>query len=465
VEARIDQDEVFPWLKSFEELNGSLREVRSVRGAIDLDNLYLRGPLLKPKEWHFKSTGKVEDIVLDWTFLPGTAFLNRGTISANEEGVSLKDAKVDMLDASVTLSATREGYLGGRPKTDLTFQGKMGPRSLQWSAKLADLPPQIFLPDLIAFERAHIELKDGNTFFEGKWRVHEGPEITANVLKHSKGLVINKLTLNDASSDAALSIDLQENELKLAFAGKLSSETLQRVITEKEFPGGKIEGDFGAEIQREKPFRFTARGKIRVENISLSLKQGVPLKIENLSMDGDGTRLAVETSALVVDDNPFSLRGDLKFTQENTVIDMDLFTDHIEWAKLAKTIEALGKKDKKAAWDLPITGTLRLKSNSFTYNKYTWLPLQADIAVHRNDVDIMVNRAILCSISSPGRVNVRPDSLSLNFQLAADNEDLKPALACLLGTDVEITGKFNFKGNVKGQGEKETLLDSLQGNL
>ncbi len=465
LEARIDQDEVFRWLKSFEELKEPLSEVRSVRGAIDLDTLYLRGPLLKPKEWHFKSTGKIEDIALDWTFLPGTAFLNRGTISANEERISLKDAGVDMLDASVTLSGTREGYLGDRPKTELTFQGEMGPRSLQWSAKLADLPPQISLPDHITFERAHIALKNGNTLFQGKWRVREGPEITADVFKHSKGLVINKLTLNDAYSNAVLSIDLQENELKLAFAGKLSSETLQRVISEKELPGGKIEGDFRTEIQMEKPYHSTAQGKLTVENISLSLKQGVPLKIENISIDADGTRLAVESSALVLDNIPFSLQGGLNFTPENTVIDMDLFTDHIEWVKIAKTIEALGKKEKKATWDLPVTGTLRLKSNYFIYDKYTWLPFQAEIAVHRNDVDIMVNKALLCGIASPGRVNVSPDNLSFNFQITAFSEDLNPVLTCLTGADLEITGEFNFRANVKGQGEKKTLLESVQGNL
>ncbi len=154
------------------------------------------------------------------------------------------------------------------------------------------------------------------------------------------------------------------------------------------------------------------------------MKHGVPLKIENLSTDGDGTRLDVESSALIVDDNPFSLQGSLKFTPENTVIDMDLYTDSIEWGKIAKTMEALGKKEnKKNTWDLPVTGTLRLKSNSFIYNKYTWLPFQADIAVHRNDVDITVNRTILCGISSPGRVNVRPGGLSFDFRFTADKGD------------------------------------------
>ncbi len=465
---RIDQGEVYPWLKSFEGPKESLREVSSVSGVVDLDALSLNGPLLKPKEWHFMVAGRVEDIALDGSFLPGPAFLKRGEISASEERLSLTDARADMLDASVNVSVTREGYLRDQPKTDLSFSGKMGPQSLQWSARLADLPPKISLRDPVTFEHAHLALNDGSTLFQGKWRVQEGPEITADVLKHSTGLVINKLTLKDASSDAALSADLHENELKLAFAGRLSSETLQRVITEEEFPGGRIEGDFRAEIRTEKPFRVTAQGKMKVENISLSLKEGVPMKINSLSMAGDGTRLTVESAALVVDDNPFSLRGGLKYIPENLMIDVDLSTDSIVWAKIAKTIEALSKRENKKAgdtWDLPVEGMVRLRSNSFVYDKYTWMPFQAEIAVHHNDLDILVNRAVLCGISSPGRVNVKPGGLSFDIQLTAEDEEMKYAFTCLMGKEHEVTGKFDLKGNLKAQGEKEITLDSLQGNL
>ncbi len=465
---RMDQDEIYPWLKSFEGLKESLREVSSVSGVVDLDALSLNGPLLKPKEWHFKSTGRVEDISLDWSFLPGPAFLKRGEISASEERISLTDARADMLDASVNVSVIREGYLRDQPKTDLSFSGKMGPQSLQWSARLADLPPQISLRDPVTFEHAHISLNDGSTLFQGKWRVDRGPEITADVSKNSKKLVVSKLTIKDASSDAVLSADLQENELELAFAGKLSSETLQRVITEEEFPGGRIEGDLRAEIRTEKPFMVTAQGKMRVENISLSLKEGVPLKIDNLSMDGDGTLLTVESAAFVVDDNPFSLRGGLKYIPENLMIDVDLSTDRIVWAKIAETIETLGKRENKKAgdtWDLPVTGTVRLRSNSFGYDKYTWMPFEAEIAVHHNDLDIVVNRAILCGISSPGRVNVNPGGLSFDIRLIAEDEEMKYAFTCLMGIEHEVTGKFDLKGNLKAQGEKEITLDSLQGNL
>ena len=465
---RIDQDEVYPWLNSFEGLKESLSDVRSLRGTVDLDTLNLKGPLLKPKEWHFMAAGKMEEVDIDWSFLPGPAHLKRGSIYASEEKISLSDAGVDMLDASVILSVTREGYLRGRPKTDLTYRGKMGPESRRWGAELADLPAQISLRDPITFEHAHFALKDGSTLFQGSWRIEGGPAITADVSKSSEELVISKLTIKDASSDAVLSADLQEKELKLAFAGKLSSETLQRVVTEEELPGGWIEGDFRVEIQKEKPFRVAVQGKLRVENISVSLRQGVPLKIDSLSMDGDGTRLTVKSAALMVDDNPFSLWGGLKYIPENLMVDVDISTDRIEWAKIAKTIDKLGRRENKKAddtWDLPVEGTVRLKSNSFAYDKYAWMPFQAEVAVHSNDLDIMVKRAILCGISSPGRVNVKPGGLSFDIQLIAEDEEMKYAFTCLLGMEHEVTGKFDLKGNLKAQGEKKINLDSLQGNL
>ncbi len=342
---RIIQDEIYPWLKSFEGLKGSLEDLRSVRGAINLDTIHLKGSLLKPKGWHFRLAGNVEDLVADWAFLPVPASLKKGTFDANEEKISVTDARAEILDASVSLSVIQQGYMGGRHKTDLTFQGEMGPQSFEWAAKLSSLPSQFSPRDTITFEYAHISMDEGTTLFQGTFRTQRGPKITADVLKHSKGLAVNKLTIKDASSDATLSFDLQEKTLKLAFAGKLTSETFDRLMTEKEYPQGRIVGDFRAEIQREKPFRFTAQGKIRGENIVIPSKWGVPITIETLSLAGDGNSLAVEPSSFRVDDTLFSLKGNLNFTREDLAIDMDLSADRIEWKKIARVLE--GRKEKE----------------------------------------------------------------------------------------------------------------------
>ena len=226
-------------------------------------------------------------------------------------------------------------------------------------------------------------------------------------------------------------------------------------------------GDFRADIQREKPFRFTARGKVKGEGIVIPSKWGIPIRIENLSLVGDGSSLAIEPSSLRLDDTPFSLKGNLNSTQEDLVIDMDLFADRIEWKKIAQVLETKEKRESKKndeTWDIPVKGTLRLKTNYFTYDKYTWMPLHADISLNHNDVDIAVTRATLCGISSPGTMNITPKELSFDFQLAAENQELKPALICLFGKDRDATGKFDLKARIKGRGKKETVRDSLEGD-
>ena len=473
---RIVQDEIYPWLKSLEGLKGSLEDLRSARGVINLDTINLKGPLSKPKQWHFRLAGNVEDTVVDLAFLTAPVSLKKGAFDANEEKISLTDARTEILDASVALSGIQQGYLGGKRKTDLTFQGKMGPQSFEWAAKLASLPSQFSPKDSITFEHAHIAVDEGTALFQGSLRVQKGPKITADVLKHPKGLAVNKLIIKDASSDATLSLDLQAKAFKLAFAGKLTSETLGKLISEKEFPQGRIAGDFRAEIQREKPFQFTATGKIRGENIVMPSKWGLPIKIENLSLAGDGSSLSIEPSSLRVDDTPFSLKGNLNFTKGDLAIDMDLSADRIEWQKITQALKGTGKKDSeetndskesnqsKETWGIPVKGTVRLKTNYFTYDKYTWTPLHADISLQRDDIDIAVTKATLCGISSQGTMNVTPKALSLDFQLTADNQELEPALVCLFDKKRDATGKFGLKARIKGQGNKETLRDSLEGD-
>jgi hypothetical protein len=464
---RIIQDEIYPWLTSFEGVKGALKELRSLRGALTIDIITLKGPLLRPREWHFRVAGSVEDLAIDWASLPGPASLKRGTFEASEEKISLTDVRTDILDASVILSGVRQGYLGAHQKTDFTFKGTMGPQSLGWALKLATLPSHFSLRDPATFEHAHVTLDDATTLFQGSFRVQKGPKVTADVMKNSKGLAVNTLVIKDASSDATLSLALQERTSTLAFAGKLSSETLARFIKEEELPRGRIAGDFRADIRREKPFHFSARGKLRGDNIVIPPKWGVPITIENLALAGDGSTLFVESSSFRMDDTPFSLKGSLNSTGEDLTVDMDMSADRIEWGKLAGILGAAGKregmKDKKT-WDIPVSGTLRVRLSHFAYDKYTLTPLHADVSFHRNDMNIAVTRAALCGISSPGSMHIMPNELSFDFQFRAEHLELRPVLACLFGKERDATGNFDLHARIKGQGEKEAILGSLQGD-
>jgi hypothetical protein len=92
------------------------------------------------------------------------------------------------------------------------------------------------------------------------------------------------------------------------------------------------------------------------------------------------------------------------------------------------------------------------------------MPLHADISLHHNDIEIAVTRATLCGISSPGTIHLASNALSFDFQFIADNQELEPVLVCLFGKKRNATGNFDLKARIRGQGKRETVRDSLEGD-
>lgn len=466
---RIEQDEFFPWLKSLEGLKRPLESIRSMGGVMTLDVHHLSGPLENPGAWRFKLAGGIKDLTVDSSFWPEPVFLEKGMVTADEGRFSLKDFRANILDGRLVISGSHQGYTEDlTSQTEFDIRGEMGPRFLEWAAEFAGLPPQLSLKDPLTFEHAHIVLGKGAVLFEGKWKVRDGPDISASVLKDTKGLTIRDLIIMDADSEATLSADLRDKSFTLDFAGKLSPETLNKIIAGQKFRGGKIEGDFHTSFGSERPFSFQSLGKLDAKNISFPLKEGVPLAMKHLSIDGNGSRLSINSSSSL-DGNPFSVHGTLNSTPRAIVVDMDFSADRIEWERIEETAKKLGKKEDRKTdkeWELPVEGSIRVKANSLSYGSYIVTPLNAEMALRRNALDIAINRSSLCGISFLGTVGVTPAALSMDLQLSAKDAEVEKALGCFdLAENEILTGTFDLNARVKAQGEKEDLLSSLTGDI
>ena len=96
-------------LNRFAVLPKGLRDVDFTRGRLDLIALSLKGPLDQPSQWDFSSTGSVSGIAVKHAKLPGVMNVSGGSLSATPAKLTVSDAKVNLLDASVTV----EGFLQG----------------------------------------------------------------------------------------------------------------------------------------------------------------------------------------------------------------------------------------------------------------------------------------------------------------------------------------------------------------
>ncbi|MBW2174696.1 MAG: AsmA-like C-terminal domain-containing protein [Deltaproteobacteria bacterium] len=106
-----------------------------------------------------------------------------------------------------------------------------------------------------------------------------------------------------------------------------------------------------------------------------------------------------------------------------------------------------------------------MKTESFTYDNYSWKPLHADISFERDRVSVGVRTADLCGVSMPGSIDFSPGKVQLDLKPKSERQELDSALACLANKKGLVVGKFDFDGNVTAKARHEDVLKSLQGNL
>jgi hypothetical protein len=159
----------------------------------------------------------------------------------------------------------------------------------------------------------------------------------------------------------------------------------------------------------------------------------------------------------------------VKFSEEEFLFDMNLSADGLEWEKIEGLLEGeKGESDLQQREELSVPrlrGTLGIKLGYFKYGKFTWKPLHADISLAHDKIEVAVTEANLCGISTPGIAKITPQGLSLDFKPTCTGQEPGPILACLLDTEVDMTGNLDLKGEIMSRAKPEELVQSLRGNF
>jgi len=230
-----------------------------------------------------------------------------------------------------------------------------------------------------------------------------------------------------------------------------------------------IKGDLAAHILLDNPMRSTAQGKLHGVGIGYPVKLKVPVMIEDVSLAAAKNKLNVESALIRWGDSHLTLQGDVKFSEEEFLFDMNLSADGIEWEAVEQTLGGGNQESDLQGGEhlrIPLLeGILRVRLEFFKYGRFIWRPLRAEISFDRDTVKVAVTEANLCGISTPGVVKATPRDLSLDFTLASRNQEPGPTLTCLLGREVGMTGDFDLKGNITARGKDKELVESLRGNF
>jgi hypothetical protein len=195
------------------------------------------------------------------------------------------------------------------------------------------------------------------------------------------------------------------------------------------------------------------------------------LNINDISLRADNKSVRVDSLILTWEDNHLSVNGDVNISENGFLFDLDMSADGLDWDTIRKTLDIGNKEqyknvgEEKRFWDIPVKGILRLDAESFTFDQYTWNPMQANISFDHDCISVQVTDANLCGISCPGVLKVTPQDISLDFQLLSHNQELGTTIKCFGDKKGLVTGRLDLEAQVMARGASEELGKLIQGDF
>ena len=463
-------EEIYGWLISLEKFKVPLQDLKSLQGAMALSFMNLQGPLTQPGKWDFRIQAEIEKLAMEASMLPGPLVVRAAQLDVTPEKILLRDSEVNLLDASLKISAGINGWQQGGNSLEGIFQGNLGADIMGWAFTSFHVPENLRIQAPLAIRQTHVGWDPrGEIQVSGNLHWPEGPSVAIDLIYSAEALAVNRLLMEDDHSQADVGLKFLQKELLLNFKGRLEKPTLDRILVKNELLIGSIRGDFHSRIFIDQPLRSTAHGKLEGVDLGLVLPLKVPLIVKDFSVDADKGRVHVESAALRWDDRHLALGGWLDFSPEGFHLDMDVSVDGLEWTKIEKILRTEDQKTgpgKTARTKIPpLRGRIGFKSTYFEYDRFTWRPWDSEITFLPEGVKVTVREANVCGISTAGTVKATSEDMALDFQPLAKDQNFSSVVACLLARPFLMTGNLDFYGRINGRGQSKDLVQSFQGPL
>jgi hypothetical protein len=444
-------------------------DIDFARGRLDFASLSLKGPLDDPGRWDFTSAGTLGKIAVKHAKLPGVTNLTGGKFSATPAKFTVSNAKVNLLDASLSV----DGSLENPEKAPLSLEGAatgaIGPKMTAWLSRQIELPKQLMLRSPLQLTKSRVLWKkDGDVAFTGDFTVAGGPRISLDMVRAPQTLQLKELLVADGAQRARMTLNLKRENFAFSFNGSLEQQTLNRIFQIPPLEGSLIQGDIEVSAFFEAPIRFTARGRLAGREFHVPLKDESAL-VEFFFLEADQAGINVRSADLRWRNSRLSIMGKLLAETKALRLDMDISADRVVWEELRE----LGERENKGENGEgilgialpPLEGTVRLKADDFTFAGFSWSPLQATAALSPNGVRGELERGDVCGVGMAGRVNFTDGEVGLDLSFSVTDGQLESTSLCLTKNRHALTGRYSLRGQVTGKGAPEKVLQTLRGEF
>ncbi|MEJ2100229.1 MAG: AsmA-like C-terminal domain-containing protein [Desulfobacterales bacterium] len=505
--ANIDLAQLYGWLAKSKAFEADLRWVEALTGTVSLKKVNLKGPLVKPDQWRLQSDGEIQNLSLRSSLLPGSLNVAQGQFICEDNQLKIQNlnalvGKSSLSGLSADLQWGKIITLSAKTQQAVVFLDEVFPW-LQSYATLKRYLKQIqTLTGTLAFQNLafHGPLagKKSNEFsLSGtiqKWDIHS-PKFPTSIELAGGGLswqnnridlqetnvrfgesTVSRLSLQKQGGlPSSFELKAESADIRIAdlYPWLVSFEALKKMLKGFVATQGKLtlsRFDLKESGNRSKPWQLQLTGGLQ-DLVLESDYFKAPLQINTAKFSADDMSGAagaqsfinLDSTHMSWEDSQMILQGKATFSPNGLLFDMQLTADRLSWGQIDQIIE-LGKKREPGS-KMELLGSLKVESDNFTYDNYTWRALQAEISLMKTATHILIKKADLCGIQFPGTVNVSDNDVELDFNPLAENENLEFSVACLSEKKNLADGSFNLNGELISKAAPEKFPKSLTGNL
>jgi hypothetical protein len=469
-------DEIFPWLASFEKLAEETKNITNITGIAEVTVKSIKGPLLQPANLQYELQGALKNINLTAKTLPGPLNIKTGQINIVPDKITFNNLQADLLDSSLTYSGVLQNFIDGKTNTHvIVTDATIGNELNTWFALEISAPKEYLFrtPLLISsltLKWTRKELLD----LQGDFSIKNGPTFSVDLMLNPDEFILRNLSLENGADQASIKLDLKKRKIGAEFQGSLSKNTIDKILLHNNiFPDAWIKGDINFHIDMDSLATSTAAGTLDGGDFILPWKPDNPILIDSFSLSATDKTITINSAEAVIENKKYSINGQTALKQERLSMDFDVKTDIIELDKILAPVQTGDEEEKDEekeqrvgkSWDLAVIGSLKLHADSLLYNGYTWKPFESLITFENSFLGIEILKADLCNVSTPGNISFHEGRIDLDFQMEAVEQKSNEILTCLMGGEQRMTGTMNLRASISGQGSKDTLVNSLQGEL
>lgn len=478
--ARLDLDQLYPWLRQNEALAGALRDIPSVTGTIEVELLKASGPLASLNYQLLLMPRRVQ---LQANALPGAVSLSDGTVRLTPKAASFERLGLALLDGRATAS----GSVSGTGAMDLRVHtvladGTAGPELVGWALRQAKAPEQLVLRSPLRFSAQQANWGPGKRLEAiASMQFANGPSVAGELAWSPELLEVRRFEVRDPRGTGALALRLRGRRIDGSFAGSIHGGVLAYFLKDAERYSGRVAGDLRFEADLDRLRQASMEGHLQGEGLDLAWLAGRPLVIERFGLEADGARMRLDEVALRSGEDSATLRGELRRNDSGAVVDLTLESPGIVLERLLPPKEpgtsqqpanapsrrdrgpALAREEPAKWWPLPVTGRIAVRTDFVQYRHLRAAPVSFAVDLQADRARLELREAQLCGITMPLAVGVHGGVWSASAQLAAKKQPVAQMAACLTGEQVQITGEGEFAIALKTQGRVDELLSNLEG--